>query len=106
VLFRSRYSDVAREAGRRRVAIPAQVIYPLVGIIWRLGLQRSSPPEGLDYIRYPWVASSEKLKRETGFAFRYTSLEALRAFVGAWRQARLHPRPAAGARPSTGSGRA
>ena len=82
------YSAVAREANRLRMAVPAPVLYSAAGLSWRLRLQSASPPEGLDYIRYPWIASSEKLKRETGFAFRYTSLEALRAYVAAWKAAR------------------
>ena len=83
-----RYSDIARQAGRRRIALPARLVYPLTGLSWKLGLQRASPPEGLDYIRYPWVASSDKLKQHTGFAFRYTSQEALRAYIEAWVEAR------------------
>jgi hypothetical protein len=63
------------------VWLPAWVLYPLVQALWRLHLQNDSPACGLDFIRWPWVASAEKLRRETEFAARYTSREALEAFL-------------------------
>ncbi|MSQ13034.1 MAG: NAD-dependent epimerase/dehydratase family protein [Dehalococcoidia bacterium] len=76
-----RYSEMVRMSGRPLVRLPAWVLYPLVQALWRLRLQNDSPACGLDFIRWPWVASTEKLRRETGFAARYTSKEALEAFV-------------------------
>ncbi len=44
--------------------------------LWKLHVPRTeSPPGNLDFIRYPWVVSTEKLKSETGWQPRYDTLE-------------------------------
>ena len=73
------YSDIARTAGLRSVALPAPVLSALTQASWALRLQGDSPASGLAMVRWPWVASNEKLTRETGFRPRYTSREALEA---------------------------
>ncbi|MBI4233694.1 MAG: NAD-dependent epimerase/dehydratase family protein [Chloroflexi bacterium] len=77
------YSALARLSGQRLVWLPAPILYPIVEITWRLRLQNDSPACGLDMIRWPWVVSTERLRRETGFLPCYTSQEALLAFVRA-----------------------
>lgn len=76
-----RYSDVARLAGRRMAAIPGPVLSGLMGAAWALHLQSESSAAGLDFIAYPWVASNEKLKAATGFRYRYSSEDAIKAYV-------------------------
>ncbi len=71
------HSEIARIAGRRRVAVPAQLLAFITQATWMLRLQSDSPACGLAMVRWPWVASNEKLARETGFCPRYTSREAL-----------------------------
>ena len=71
------YREVARVAGRRPVPVPAHLLAFLVQAAWVLRLQSDSPACGLAMMRWPWVASNEKLVRETGFRPRYTSREAL-----------------------------
>lgn len=73
------YSHIARVAGRSALPVPAAILYPLTQAAWRLRLQSDSPSCGLDMIRWPWVASTEKLQRETGFSPKYTSQQALEA---------------------------
>ena len=73
------YSDIARTAGLRSVALPAPVLSALTQASWVLRLQGDSPASGLAMVRWPWVASNEKLTRETGFRPRHTSREALEA---------------------------
>ena len=70
-------SEIARIAGRRPVALPAPLLAFIAQATWMLRLQSDSPACGLAMARWPWVASREKLERETGFRPRYTSLEAL-----------------------------
>jgi len=42
--------------------------------MWRLRVPRAeAPPGNLDFLRYPWVVSTEKLKAETGWSPAYTS---------------------------------
>lgn len=76
-----RYSRVARLARRRLFFLPSWVAFPLVRAAWRLGIQKDSPAVGLDFVRYPLVLSTGKLKGETGFRFSYTSEEALMAYL-------------------------
>ena len=46
------------------------------GLMWRLHIPRTeAPPGNLDFIRYPWVVSTEKLKTETGWQPKYDTLE-------------------------------
>ena len=73
------YSDIARTAGLRSVALPAPVLSALTQASWMLRLQGDSPASGLAMVRWPWVASNEKLTRETGFRPRHTSRQALEA---------------------------
>lgn len=76
-----RWSDMARVAGSRLLRIPAAPLYAAADISWRLGLQRSSPASGLDFIRYPWRVSSAKLAQEHGIAPSGSSREAWQAFA-------------------------
>ena len=73
------YSDIARTAGLRSVALPAPVLSALTQASWTLRLQGDSPASGLAMVRWPWLASNEKLTHETGFRPRHTSREALEA---------------------------
>ncbi len=70
-------SEIARVAGRRPVALPAPLLALITQVTWVLRLQSDSPACGLAMAQWPWVASNEKLARETGFRPRYTSREAL-----------------------------
>jgi UDP-glucose 4-epimerase len=82
-----RFREVVRMLGKRRLPLPAPILYGLTDIFWRL---RLSPfPAGiLDLIRYPWIADNSRLKSEFGYALRTTSREALASFAAA-RKARL-----------------
>ena len=70
-------SEIARIAGRHPVPMPASLLALVAQVTWMLRLQSDSPACGLAMARWPWVASNEKLARETGFRPRYTSREAL-----------------------------
>ncbi len=82
-----RWSEMVHAMGRRLVNLPAWIVYPLTGLAWRLRLQDDSPAAGLDFIRYPWVVSTEKIGRELGIRPALTSKEAWNSF------ARRAPRP-------------
>ena len=55
----------------------------LLALSWRLHLQSSSPVGGLEYIKYPIIISTEKLKQTLGFRFAHTSRDALHSFLRA-----------------------
>ena len=75
------YSKIAKLAGRKLVRLPPKLAYFLARITWNLGMQKESPARGLDFVRYPLVLSTGKLKKETGFRFKYSSEEALTSFL-------------------------
>lgn len=83
-----RWSEMAALLGRRVVRLPAPLLYWLTEATWRLRLQSDSPSCGLDFIRYPWVASTERLKRELSVSFRYTSRQVWEAFAAGRGKAR------------------
>lgn len=75
------YSEIASIAGRRAITLPALLLAAITWITWMLRLQSDSPACGVEYARWPWVASNEKLTRETGFRPKHTSREALMSSV-------------------------
>ena len=75
------WDEMAATRGRRVFSMPAWLLYPLTQLTWSLRLQSDSPAMGLDMIRDPWIASTEKMERETGFRPRYTSRDAWEAYV-------------------------
>ncbi len=79
------YSDLAAMARRPMVAVPSFLLKPLMDLAWGLRLQSGSSSPGLDFIKYPWVVSTEKLTREAGFNFRFSSRDAIMAYVEAKR---------------------
>ncbi len=84
-----RWSEMAELLGRRLVTIPPSLLYAATDATWALRLQSDSPSCGLNFIRYPWTASTEKIQRELGVKPRYSSREAWEAFAG---QRRRHRR--------------
>ena len=76
-----RWSEMAEMLGRKLVALPAPLLYAATEAAWRLRLQSDSPSVGLDFIRYPWTASTEKARQELGFEPRYSSQEAWASFA-------------------------
>lgn len=78
-----RYSEVAKLSRRRMLTLPDRVLHFLMGFLWTLHLQSESPTSGLKFIKYPPIVNTEKLKREVGFQFSYSSREAVASFVSA-----------------------
>ena len=78
---RIRWSEMAEIAGRRLIRLPAPLLYRLAALSWTLRLQSNSPACGLDFIRYPWLVSAQKLAEEHGIVPECTSREAWQAFI-------------------------
>ena len=76
-----RWSEMVGIVGRGLVNLPAPLLYGLTGAAWSLRLQGHSPACGLDFIRYPWTVSTEKIKRELGVTFQHSSGEAWSAYA-------------------------
>jgi UDP-glucose 4-epimerase len=71
-----RWSEMVSVMERPLISLPALIWYFLTSAAWRLRIQDDSPACGLDFIRYRWTASAEKLKAELGIEFRHTSRSA------------------------------
>ena len=68
-------AECAELVGLRRVRVPYRPYRALAQAMWRL--RRLETPAGnLSFVRYPWVASNEKLKATADWAPRYSSREA------------------------------
>lgn len=76
-----RYSAIAKLSGRRMLKLPQRLLRLLMSFSWALHLQNESPTSGLEFIKYPPIVSTEKLKNEVEFQFRYSSREALLSFI-------------------------
>ena len=84
-----RWTQMAEAMRRRMLRLPPVAWRSLTSLAWNLGLQSDSPACGLDFIRYRWTASADKLKRELGVSPTYTSREAWESFATQAGQRRL-----------------
>ena len=78
-----RFSELVRMTGRPRVRVPAPLLKLLTSVAWKLRLRGLTevPPGFIDYIRYSWCVDNTRLTREHGFAFRYSTRQALAAWL-------------------------
>jgi UDP-glucose 4-epimerase len=79
-----RYGKVIRASGKRPWPLPASILYPLTGFLWKLRLS-PFPPGILDLIRYPWVADTTRLKTVFGYTPQHDTRQAMDAFLAARR---------------------
>jgi len=77
------FPEMVTILGNYRLPMPYPLMYVLTAVAWGLRMTwlTEFPAAALDMVRYPWLASSEKLKRETGYRFRYTTREAFEHFA-------------------------
>ena len=76
-----RWSEMAEAFGKKIVYLPARLLYGVTNLSWAMRLQGDSPASGLDFIRYRWTVSTERIKRDLNVSFRYSSREALMSFA-------------------------
>jgi UDP-glucose 4-epimerase len=70
------WGRAAEIIGKKTRRISLKNMKRINGLMWRLHVPRTeAPPGNLDFIRYPWVVSTEKLKSETGWEPKYDTLE-------------------------------
>ena len=60
--------------------VPHPVAYPLAELWWASGVGEA-PGGFIDYARFLCVADGEKARRELGFEARYSSRDALEAYL-------------------------
>jgi UDP-glucose 4-epimerase len=73
------WEQIITEAGKRHVRMPTFLLYPLVRLLWHLHLIEI-PPQVMDFIRFPWVASGMQAKK-AGFVPQYSTKETLNSFL-------------------------
>jgi UDP-glucose 4-epimerase len=78
------FSEMIKMLGNIRIPIPWPIIYPLNNLAWflRLHFITKFPSPAMRLMIHPWIASSEKLIKETGYNFQYDSKSAFADFVG------------------------
>lgn len=81
------YSEMVRAVGKKPLALPELIIYPLAAVLWAFRCA-PFPPGMLDMIRYPWVGDNTRLKKVFGYAPRLNSLQALNSFISARQSSR------------------
>lgn len=77
------FNEMLKLLGNTPISIPFGLMYLLNGAAWNLRLSfiTEFPSPALNMVRYPWVVSSEKLKRELNYRYKYTSREAFMDFA-------------------------
>lgn len=77
------FDDMLRILGGWPLKIPMWLLWPLNNLMWRLRMtfMTEFPSPCLNMIRYSWIASNEKIKKELGYHFRYTTREAFEDFA-------------------------
>lgn len=77
------FAEMVDMLGNKKLFVPFWLMYYFNAAAWALRLRflSESPSAGLKGIRYPWVVSSEKLRRETGYEYAYSSREAFADWV-------------------------
>jgi UDP-glucose 4-epimerase len=69
-------SRTAEMLGKKTRTISLKNMKRLNNALWKLHVPRTEAPAGsLDFLRYPWIMSTEKLKSTTGWQSRYDALE-------------------------------
>jgi UDP-glucose 4-epimerase len=81
-----RLSEAARIAGLKTRRVPFRIYRRLAAALWRLRVPRAEAPPGqIDFLRFPWLASNEKIKRELDWTPRFTSRETFEIAIRAKR---------------------
>lgn len=77
------FDEMLRILGNWPLKLPVWLLWPTNEIMWRLRMtfMTEFPSPCLNMIRYPWIASNEKVKRELGYRFKYTTRTAFEDFA-------------------------
>lgn len=75
-------TECADAIGLKRRRIPLGAYRRLVALMWRLRVAET-PAGNIEFVIHPWVVSTEKLKRTTGWAPRHTTPETFEATMRA-----------------------
>jgi len=71
------WSEVGKILKRMTISLPTKLLYTVTEILWLLRLQSQSTSSGLNLIKYPWIASTDKIRSAFGIKFEYSSKQSL-----------------------------
>jgi UDP-glucose 4-epimerase len=75
-------NEMCRKLQRRPIRAPYAVLRSLDWLAWRYRAPLAPAPAWtLQLLRHPWIVTSDRLKRETGYAFRYTTRSAFEEYA-------------------------
>jgi len=75
------WSSVVRMGKKRLLRLSARTAYALTNLSWRLHVQNDAPGVGLDYIRWPWTVSTDRLQQELRYTFKHSSMAAVQSYL-------------------------
>ncbi len=74
--------EIAEMAGKRKVRLPAALVYPAVDLLWKLRLPLVKGPSGMiDFMRYRCIVTDELTRAELGLEPRRSSREVVRLML-------------------------
>ena len=78
------FDEMIQIMGNWMLKLPYPLIYIMNDLMWLLRVKfiTEFPSPALNMTVYPWIASNNKLKREIGYTFNYTTREAFEDFAG------------------------
>jgi UDP-glucose 4-epimerase len=78
------WNEAAEMVGLKVRKMSMKTLKRIYGVAWALHAPKvESPPGNLDFIRYPWVVSTEKLKSTAGWQPKYDTLETFKVTMRA-----------------------
>ncbi len=77
------FDEMVKMLGNVIVHVPPKLLFLLNNFAWylRLSFLSQFPSTGLNLMLHPWVATSDKLIKETGYKFKYDTVTAFEDFV-------------------------
>lgn len=77
------FDEMFHLLGNVQLKLPFFMMYALNSLMWFLRITPLTefPSPALNMVRYPWIASNEKTKRELNYSFKYTTREAFEDFA-------------------------
>lgn len=77
------FDEMVSGLGNWCLKLPLPIMYPLNNLMWflRVSFITKFPSPGLNLVTSSWIASNEKVKKELGYRFRYTTKEAFEDFI-------------------------
>lgn len=70
--------------GKPRLHLPEGLLAFMIGVAWKLQLPLlKAPPSLLDFMRWPWVLDSTRLREEVGYSFSYSTWETVEIMLRA-----------------------